>query len=512
MTILHEIKPSIIKGGPGKRENYNIYIIDDDFLLNELIEHRLKKAGFNLSYFATGEEFLATLDDVGQNTLLVIDYMLPDMDGHQLAQELAERGRDIPFIVATGYGDEQLAVELMKLGALDYVVKDCNYLSFLPEVLDQAICHLNTEAKLQHTAKQLRDKESRYSLLFEQIPDAVFTANERGYLIEFNAAFVDLLSEKQQQLQGTNISQLFASDLCFHALMETLKEEGHLKDFEVQLQSLSGKVVDCVLSAVLLTDRNGAPSGIQGIIRDVTARKQVVDKLMGSKEKLEEQNLQLTEMATALRTLHDSITNDLRAPLWRLDGYCQAVFDQYKDEFDERGKDYLRQIRKDSTRVTRFVNDAINLSRISDAPVIRTRVDLSALVNQVLEEVSFFSEHPEVTTSVAENLYVNADKPLLSVMLRVLITNAMDLLQTNPESEFWFGRDKSREKAFCLCLDGIRNLSNDESQPFLPLYEPGINKKGVNLISATRIIALHDGRIWKERIEPGNYKVLFTLE
>jgi PAS domain S-box-containing protein len=511
MTILHELQPVIRNRQEVKRENYNIHVIDDDYLLNELVEHRLKKSGFTLHSAASGEAFLENIDDIQDNALLVIDYMLPDMDGLELVQELTRMGKDFPFIVATGYGDEKLAVELMKAGALDYIIKDCNYLSFLPDVLDRVIGYLDTEASLQRTTSKLKDNDLRFSHLFENIPDAVFTANSSGDLTEFNSAFVQLLGMEEEKLHGRNLSSLIASDVQYLTLISKLGEQKNLKDYELNLTKGDGEVIHCLLSALLLSGGRG----FQGIIRDITSRKRVVEELKDSKNLLENQNSELLEMATALRTLHDSITNDLRAPLWRIDGFCQALVDQFQDKIDDKGREFIAQIHRDSKRVTQFVNDAMNLSRISDAKVQRSKIDLSNLVRAVLSELENTAENSNFEATVQEGLYVYADKPLVSVMLRVLINNAIDLLRINPEGNLSFYNDDRYANSFCICLQGITNLAGEGEQPFLPLYEPGHSRdpkfSGVDLLSARRIVNLHQGRIWKELENEDVYKVLFTL-
>jgi signal transduction histidine kinase len=97
--------------------------------------------------------------------LLLLDLKLPDIDGKDLIAEFAELRRSIPFVVITGQGDERVAVEMMKRGALDYVVKDIRFQEFLPAIVERALTQIDRDAKLARAEADLhrahRDLENR---------------------------------------------------------------------------------------------------------------------------------------------------------------------------------------------------------------------------------------------------------------------------------------------------------------------------------------------------------------
>lgn len=511
MTLLQEITPLLRNLPENSKKEYSIYIVDDDYFLNELVDNKLKKAGYDLQIAISGEELLSQVDDFSDNTLLVIDYLLPDMDGKELISRLNERGVNIPFIVATGYGDEKLAVDLMKMGARDYIIKDCNYLCFLPDILDRVIENIITEKNLDLANLKLAENEARFTHLFQHIPEAVFSIDFNGQFLDFNPALCRLLDETPTNLPLINFSDLLGSWEKFSRLIKRINEKGSIKSYEVDIVKRDGEKLHCLLSALVL--ENG--KGIQGILRDVSANNRTIFEMQGKQRQLEHQNLELIEMATALRTMHDSITNDLRAPLWRLDGYCQALCEQYGENVDTTGKTYLDQIHKDSQRITQFVNDIMILSRINESAINRTAVDFSDLAKQIIGGLKI--NYPGLTEKifVGKDLLVDADRPLISMMLRFLFTHALDFLDIYPEAEITLGRDREKPQYFCLTISGVKSGTLALATQFTPLYEPCLNtdkqRSGVDLVAAQRIVNLHGGRLLKDISEPTSYRVLFCF-
>ncbi|MBC8229706.1 response regulator [bacterium] len=111
-----------------------LVVVDDDECLNYLIQKVLQRADFRVEVDLNGADAIARVVD-NQNVILLLDYLLPDMTGKEVIEALAKRKCSVPFIMMTGRGDERIAVEMMKLGARDYIVKDQNFIDILPQVV-----------------------------------------------------------------------------------------------------------------------------------------------------------------------------------------------------------------------------------------------------------------------------------------------------------------------------------------------------------------------------------------
>lgn len=124
-----------------------IFVVDDDRGLLRLIEKALKRASFQTASADSGHDAIRWLTDNAAD-LMLLDLKLQDIEAKELINHLSDTRRLVPFIIITGQGDERVAVDMMKRGALDYLVKDAHFLEFLPEVVQRAMNHIARERQL----------------------------------------------------------------------------------------------------------------------------------------------------------------------------------------------------------------------------------------------------------------------------------------------------------------------------------------------------------------------------
>jgi two-component system response regulator FixJ len=131
----------------------NVYVIDDDPAMRDSLDFLLSSAGFSVTLFGSAVGFLAALPGLGFGCV-VSDVRMPDLDGIELLHRLKADGRKLPIVIMTGHGDIPLAVEAMKLGALDFLEKpfeDDRLIGMIIVALKQ---HVN-EAQSQAVAVEL---------------------------------------------------------------------------------------------------------------------------------------------------------------------------------------------------------------------------------------------------------------------------------------------------------------------------------------------------------------------
>jgi PAS domain S-box-containing protein len=132
-----------------------VLVVDDDRGLLRLIERALAREGFATAAASSGQ---AALDWLAQHRadLMLLDLKLQDIEGQQLVERLVQSQRCPPFIIITGQGDERVAVDMMKRGARDYLVKDVDFLQFVPSVVKRALEQLDSERRLAEAEEQVR--------------------------------------------------------------------------------------------------------------------------------------------------------------------------------------------------------------------------------------------------------------------------------------------------------------------------------------------------------------------
>ena len=180
---------------------YTILVVDDDEALSNLNQKRLKKAGFHTERALNGNE---AIDWIAENrdTLMLLDYKLPDMTGKQLVESLDKRQMQTPFIIVTGHGDERVAVEMMKLGAKDYLVKDTAFLDLLPTVVSRVVEQITLEKKLVECENEARkdlitkskEMEDFIYIISHDLKEPLFAIE--GYAKRLSRAYGDMYDEK----------------------------------------------------------------------------------------------------------------------------------------------------------------------------------------------------------------------------------------------------------------------------------------------------------------------------
>ena len=153
-----------------------ILYIEDDPGLGRLFQRRLRRAGYIVDVAPDGKEGLA-LYDQGSYDVVAVDQTMPVHSGLEVIRILASRGPLPPTIMVTGTGSEQIAVEAMKLGASDYVVKDVNggYLDLLPTVIGRVLQQQQLLAEKQQAEEALRRRAAELEAL-TQVSSALRTA------------------------------------------------------------------------------------------------------------------------------------------------------------------------------------------------------------------------------------------------------------------------------------------------------------------------------------------------
>jgi PAS domain S-box-containing protein len=114
-------------------------------------------------------------------TLMLLDYNLPEMNGSEFISELKHKGLSAPpFILATGQGDERIAVQMMKLGARDYIVKDTNYLELILVVVSKVCKEIENENKLKFAEQEIIRIGKHYQTIIDKSPDGFVLLNQES--------------------------------------------------------------------------------------------------------------------------------------------------------------------------------------------------------------------------------------------------------------------------------------------------------------------------------------------
>ncbi|MBD2774235.1 GAF domain-containing protein [Iningainema tapete] len=226
----------------------------------------------------------------------------------------------------------------------------------------------------------------------------------------------------------------------------------------------------------------------------------------------------IIEQQSALRELEAfsySVSHDLRAPLRSIDGFSQALMEEYCDRLDGTGSDYLQRIRAATQRMGHLIDDLLNLSRVMRSEMNFETVDLSLLASEICTELQHQSER-QVELIIQSVPLAQGDRRLLRVLLMNLLNNAWKFTSKHTTARIEFGAsERASVPVYFVRDDGAgfdMAYANKLFGPFQRLHKmndfPG---NGIGLATVQRIVHRHGGRVWAEGAVEQGATFYFTL-
>jgi light-regulated signal transduction histidine kinase (bacteriophytochrome) len=241
------------------------------------------------------------------------------------------------------------------------------------------------------------------------------------------------------------------------------------------------------------------------------------ERLIGDlKARLDGNGRALAAIRHELEVFSYAVSHDLRTPLRAVDGFCQALAEDYADGLDATAMDYLGRVRRAAQRMGELIDDLLGLSRVTRAETRMQPVDLSAMARSVAAELAAIDPGRQVEWRIADGLSADADARLLRVALGHLMGNAWKFTgrtaapvigvgrRTTPEGEAFFVSDNGAgfDMAYAEKLFGA----------FQRLHGIGeYDGTGIGLATVERVVARHGGRIWVEARPGEGATFFFTL-
>ncbi len=495
--------------------------LEDDLRDAELLQVCLEEAGFacELLRVETEEAFSRALDQRNFDVILA-DYSLPSYDGISALALTREKAPDVPFILVSGTIGEERAIELMKGGATDYVLK--NSLSRLVPAIRRALDEAGERRRRRQAEQALCESEAKFRDFFNFLPIPLFEVDTEGRFLLVNRAFVDTIGAEA----GDAVTSMSAFEIFAPEEIDRARENFRVRlsggatssnEFLVRTRGGALRTFIITTSAIVREDR---PVGLRGIAVDITDRKRAEEEVfllnLGLEQRVAERTLALEGANRELESFSYSVSHDLRAPLRSIDGFAQLFLDEFGSGLDHIAKDYLHRIRGASRQMNTLIEDLLQLSRTSRQALRRERVDLSALARQILGELH--CGHPErsVDVVIQDDVVASADPHLAAVVLRNLLENAWKFTGRTDGARIEFGAVETPAGREFFVRDNGAGFdpacAGKLFGPFQRLHTteqfPGT---GIGLATVQRIVRRHGGAIRAEA-RPGEGAVFtFTL-
>ncbi len=362
-----------------------------------------------------------------------------------------------------------------------------------------------TERKL--TEQALRESEERLRTVANNVPALIgyIDAGQRYRYV--NRTYEDWYGKPASEYFGRTLREVIGAEMYarlrpqFEAALrgETVTEERRTQSQDEERYArftyvpqfgADGKVLGFYVLGYDITERHKAEDAIREL--NVELERRVLER-----------TAQLESANQELEAFSYSVSHDLRAPLRSIDGFSQALLEEYHPQLDEQGVDFLQRIRKSSQRMAQLIDDLLGLSRVTRTGMVRARVDLSAAAHDIAADLQKAQPAREVEFVIAPGLAANADPNLMRVVLDNLLANAWKFSARVKSARIEFGETVWQGRRVFFVRDNGAGFDMTYADKLFGAFQRLHDAKefqgtGIGLATVQRIVRRHGGAVWGE--------------
>ena len=372
--------------------------------------------------------------------------------------------------------------------------------------------------------QQVLQSEERAQAIFNSVNDAIFIHDAlTGAILDVNDKMLEMYGYSRQEAVRLDIEAISSNNPSYRQenAMEWMRKAAGTGPqlFEWQAKDKNGQVfwVDVNMKLAVI---GGQPQAVISV-RNISERKQAEEAIRSLNTELEQRvasrTMALEDSNKELEAFAYSVSHDLRAPLRAMNGFSNALLEDYRTSLDEQGQHYLVRMQEAAQRMGQLINDLLDLSLITRTEIIHQNVNLSSLAGEIATELKMQAPQRYVEFEITNNMVVSGDANLLKIVLENLLNNAYKFTSQCSQTLIQVGKTEQAGKNVYFVRDNGAGFdmvyANKLFAPFQRLHSmqafPGT---GIGLATVQRIIARLGGRIWANAAVNHGATFYFTLD
>jgi two-component system, NtrC family, sensor kinase len=521
------------KSGGASPRATTVLVIDDSLTFRQRLGEALEHAGYRVALAATGEDGLRVAADL-RPAAIVVDGVLPGIDGATVVRtiRLDQALRGTPCLLLTASDERDAELRALDAGADAFVRKDED----LEVVLARVAASLRASAASadRTTASLLGPRK------ILAVDDSVTYLHELAANLRGEGYDVSLARSGEEALELLAIESvdcvlldLVMPGLGGHETCRRIKAAPSVRDVplimltaledrEAMLEGLGAGADDFI-------PKSSEFSVLRARVRAQIRRKQFEDENRRIREQLLRTEIEAAEARAArqlavalerqnqeLEAFSYSVSHDLRAPLRTIDGFTKAIEEDFGEQLEQRGKDYLVRVRGAAHRMAELIEDLLRLSRVNRAELRMQEIDIAAIARTTLAELQQRDPGRKVTIRITEPLTAHGDVGLVRAALENILGNAWKFTRYRAHAVIDVGSvDCEGGPAFCVRDNGVGFTDEEAAGLFRPFHRLHSSDEfegtGIGLATVARIIERHGGRVWAAGEAGQGASIYFTL-
>ncbi len=512
----HPNRKNDMEKEPDLNRALNILSLEDSPPDFKIISELLLAAGFDfkMNRVENEHDFVSALTSVKYDVILA-DFNLPQYDAFEALKKAIEICPEIPFICVSGSIGEEAAIELIKQGAVDYILKDKPHK--LPFAVKRALLEAEEKKERKQAEESLRISEAKYRGLFEANKDgiSIFYVNPDESLsnfVEMNNASYEMLGYTREEFKNLSTADLevYQNEDTLEGRKQQIFENGFAA-IETKVKHKNGKMIDVEIRAIPIQYNNRV--ALMNIIRDITEQKRAEEELIAAKEKAEESD----RLKSAFLA---NMSHEIRTPMNGILGFANLL--KEPDLTGEEQQKYIGIIEKSGVRMLTIINDIISISKI-ESGLMEVNWQESNINEQIEYVYTFFK--PEVeekgmqfsfkNSLPLEDAIIKTDREKVYAILTNLVKNAVKYTEKG-SIEFGYNK-KSKYLEFYVKDTGIGVPKDRQEAIFERFVQADITDimarqgAGLGLAISKAYVKMLGGNIWVESEVGEGSTFYFTL-
>ncbi|MES1195671.1 MAG: PAS domain-containing protein [Steroidobacter sp.] len=326
----------------------HIVILEDSAIDAELMELELRKGGVmaRCTRVETAAEFEKVMDS-GPIDLILADYTLPEFDGLTALRLLRSRLADVPFIFVSGSLGEERAIEALKSGATDYVLKD--RLQRLPAVVSRALTEASERRERRHAEHALEEQRVLLRAIIDNLPEHIYAIDANSRLTVINQAMLTRMDRRRENTVSRKLSDVLTSEHAPEMELQdamVLNSGRPLIEHEHVVEQQDGTILWSIASRIPLRDPQGNVVGVVCTERDITNRKELEQEIL---------DISNREQRSMGNDLHDGLGQELTGLSLMMKGL--------QVQMERESSAYLPQVIKMSELITNTIQTTRLMAR-----------------------------------------------------------------------------------------------------------------------------------------------------